>query len=94
MSVKEVRPDKEFLAKRRRIFGRSMRNALQSQGAEFAGFALVTWDNRGNATSAFYCDTGPIGESLMPTFVHDALNRHVAVVVSQTADTSRVEGDE
>lgn len=93
MSVKEIRPKKESLARRRRIVGRALREALSEQGDEFAGFALVTWDHRGNATSAFYADTGPIGESLVATFVHDQLVKHSAGLLTQKQLTFRETGE-
>jgi hypothetical protein len=49
MAVAEFRPDLSQLAERRRILGRAVRDALAAQGEEFAGFALVTWDARGDA---------------------------------------------
>lgn len=94
MSIKEIRPDKEFLAKKRRIFGRAVRAALADHGEEFAGFSLVTWDNRGLSNSAYYADTGPVGESLVPVFSHDALNRHVAVVTAKSGASDRIDGDQ
>lgn len=92
MSLKQIRPDKRFLAEKRRILARAVKSALANQGDDFAGFVLVTWDNRGNANSSYYADTGPIGESLLPTYTHDVLNRHVAVVTVQNSDSYRLPG--
>jgi hypothetical protein len=79
MTVREFRPDLSDLAQRRRILVAAVRDSFRSHGEDFAGFALVTWDARGNADSAFYADTGPVAESMVPLFAHDVLNRHVAV---------------
>lgn len=92
--IKEFRPDKKSLVRRRRILGRAVRNALQDYGDEFAGFALVTWNNRGDAASAFYADTGPIGESLVATFVHDQLIKHASVLLAERNLTHRERGEE
>ena len=93
VSVHEIRPGRDRLAQIRRIMGRALRSALTQQGNELAGFALVTWDNRGDATSAFYTETGPIGDSLLPTFVGDVLNRHQAVLTAQSQQTHLIPGD-
>lgn len=91
--IEEFRPDKQLLTRKRRILGRAVRGALADQGDEFAGFALVTWDNRGNATSAFYADTGPVGESLVSSFVRDQLIKHAAVLLSEKKLTYRDTGE-
>lgn len=77
----------------RRILGRTVRNHIETQGDDLSGFALVTWDARGNTAVGYYTDTGPVGDSLMPAFVHDALNRAVAVVTAEETQSSRVDGD-
>lgn len=88
----EIRPDKEALATRRRIIGRSLRHALAHHGDGFCGFALVTWNHQGGAYSGYLAEYGVIGESLMPAYVHDALNRHVAVVVAERGRSEPLDG--
>lgn len=67
----------------RRILGRCVRDALEGWDGDIGGFALITWDMRGEARTAVFDDLGPIGRSLVPAFVHDALNRHLAVAIMQ-----------
>lgn len=55
-------------------------------GDDIAGFALVAWDRRGECRSALWTEEGPVGLALAPSYVGDALNRHVAVHLSQTAE--------
>lgn len=62
----------------------SVRTAL-SDGTT-AGYALVMWAKDGALTSAVYVDKGVIARSLVPTLVHDALNRHVAIMIGREQD--------
>lgn len=62
---------------------RSCKSAL-TNFPDIAGYALVVWDRQGDAHS-MVCSGGPVGESLVPTYAHDALNRHVAVIIAQRA---------
>lgn len=89
----EFRPDKAALARRRRIMGRALRAALDTHGSELAGFALVSWDRRGGAHTTYLAQDGMVSESLMPTLVHDALNRHVAVVLAEREASRPLDDD-
>lgn len=62
--------------------------------ADLAGFALVAWNGRGEAVSAHYTDTGPVSSGLMPAYVHDALNRMIALELAQSTSVHDVTGDE
>lgn len=93
MSITEVRPDKVALAKRRRTFGRIVRHTLQAHGDDFAGFAIVTWNHRGDASSGYYAATGPIAEALVPSYVSDAINRHITIEMAQTLAVKPIDGD-
>lgn len=91
--IEEFRPDKKRIARLRRILGRAVRDALQDQKDDLAGFALVTWDNRGNGTSAFYADSGPIGESLVALYVHEQLVKHAAYLLVKNGSSHRETGE-
>lgn len=82
MSVVEIKPDKENTRSVRRIIGRSLHQHLVEHGDTLAGFALVTWDHRGECVTAFSSGGSPVGRSLVPGYVSDALNRHIAIVVA------------
>lgn len=84
----EINPRRERQGRLRRILGRSVRSALSG---EVAGFALVTWDSRGDAHTSYCTDSGPVGHRLMPAFVHDALNQHVSVTLAQEQRTTRID---
>ena len=64
--------------------------AIDSLGAEVAGFALVVWNKNGEMRTAYDASKGPIGPALLPTLASDALNRHVAVMLArdEAADDS------
>ena len=64
---------------------RRVTEAGAESGPNLAGFALVTWDMRGEMRSAYLAADGPFAPSLVPTAVHDALNRHLAVVLAKEA---------
>lgn len=87
--LREINPRADRQKRLRRILGRSVRSALSG---EVAGFALVTWDTRGDAHSVYCTDSGPVGHRLMPAFVHDALNQHVAVSLSQDGAPDKIDG--
>ena len=58
------------------------RAAIEQMGDDISGFALVVWDREGNLRSAYDASNGPIRAPLVPTLAADALNRHVAVMLS------------
>jgi hypothetical protein len=89
----EIDPGADRAQRVRRIIGRSLQNHLREHGDEIAGFAFVTWDMRGEATSGYMTEVGPIGESLMPAFVKDALQRHLAVVLVERTQSMPITGD-
>lgn len=59
------------------------RQAIDQMGDDIAGFALVVWDERGDLRTAYNAENGPISFALVPTLVSDALNRHVAVKITE-----------
>jgi hypothetical protein len=58
------------------------RAAIEQMEDDISGFALVVWDREGNMRSAYDATNGPIRAPLVPTLAADALNRHVAVMIS------------
>lgn len=92
--LREVTPNKVRARKTRLIMGRTLRHHLSAFGDDVAGFALVTWDMRGGAQSAFLTVNGMVSASLMPSFVHDVLNRHVAVDLAQREEINLVTPDD
>lgn len=57
-------------------------------GSNLAGFVLVGWDMRGEASVEVEAQTGPIGKSMVPSYVKDVLMWRIA------ADGTATEGDE
>jgi hypothetical protein len=57
-------------------------HACEEAGDDLAGYALVTWTRGGDMHSAYDARHGPIRDALVPTLVGDAMNRHVAVMIS------------
>ena len=90
MLVTEIDPATDRAGKVRRILGQAVKRALDQHGDGLAGFALVSWDMLGDANSAYFTEFGMVGEGLMPTYVHDALNRHLAAVIVERSQTYRV----
>lgn len=93
MPVKVVDPAGERAARVRRILGRALRQAIETHGSDLAGFALVSWDMRGECSSSMMTAHGMVGQSLAPAFVHDALNRHVAVDIACRTSVTDILGD-
>ncbi len=92
LGVVEFDPRSVWQKKLRRIFGQCIKSAV-ANATGFAGFALVTWDERGECRTSYYADTGPISAHLMPSYVADALNRHVAVDIAQRTASNLVTGE-
>jgi hypothetical protein len=67
----------------RRILGACIRSNLETHGEDLAGFAIVSWDMRGTSHSSYFTENGPFSRSMLPAYVADALNRHLAVVMVQ-----------
>ena len=65
------------------MLGRDVRAALEDLGVDLRGFALVSWGHRGNTHASSFTMEGPVSSSLMPSFVGDVLNRHVAVSIAK-----------
>lgn len=59
---------------------RSCQEAIDGIESDLAGYAIVVWTKSGNAISVLHCGDGLIGHGLVPTLVHDVINRHVAKV--------------
>lgn len=94
MSVKEFDPRKRNARRVRRILGKTVRSHLLGQGDDLAGFAIVSWDHRGAVQTGSLTSSGPIDRSLLPAFVGDALNRHIAVSLAQENTVEIVPDDE
>ena len=86
----EIRPDQDIQRKRRKMIVQAARSALRASDGKLGGFALVTWDNRGE-TGAWYCG-GSISSRLVPTLVHDELNRAVAIHMVEDRQNGDVDG--
>lgn len=62
---------------------KSCRTGADQMGDDMVGFAIVVWDKNGGMWTSYNAARGPIGPSLVPTLVSDALNRHVAVKLAE-----------
>lgn len=62
-----------------------VRAVKEHLNGQVAGYALISWDARGDVTTSLSTYNGPIARSMVPTFVHDVLIRHDAVVTSRRA---------
>lgn len=83
--IREIDPKGERSAGKRRILGKCMRQALINVG-DMEGFAIVLWDGRGDVVTNYYTATGPVSRAMMPGYVKDALQRHVACEIMQAAN--------
>ncbi|MGO4683608.1 hypothetical protein [Hyphomicrobium sp. 2TAF46] len=61
-------------------------DAVAGLGDNLTGYALVVWGKDGDMRTAYNAAQGPIGPALVPTLAADALNRHVAVMLSKKED--------
>jgi hypothetical protein len=78
MAIREVDFRKRIARKIQHTFIRQVLWVLRCQGDDIAGFAIVAWDTRGVTATTIECNSSPIGISMVPGFVKDALNRRIA----------------
>jgi hypothetical protein len=75
----EIKPKKEKSERLRALIRGSIKAAIDGLGDKISGYALMVWDGRGKIYSSISTEHGPISQELLPTFIHDALNRHVSL---------------
>lgn len=80
-----IAPAAERARQVRRDLGADLRTHFREHRDTLAAYALVTWDNRGVSVSSVRTVDGPVGISMAPVFVHDALNRLVAEMAAHDA---------
>lgn len=90
--IHEITSRRDRARQLRRMLVACLRRNFVDFGDDLAGFALVTWDARGDAHSSYFADDGPVGESLVPVFTADALNRHIAVALAERTRDDRIDG--
>jgi hypothetical protein len=83
MTVHEINPGRDRARAVRDDLFRAMRAAIKEEPDALAGFALVVWDGRGECFTAISHQSGPIGQSMVPLYVANVLNQHVAVSVAE-----------
>ena len=49
-------------------------------GENLAGYALISWDNRGAVIASYVTGDGPVAPDLLPGYAHTALTTEVAIV--------------
>jgi hypothetical protein len=62
-------------------FKLSLKESIDAMLAEMdspVGYAIVIWDDKGDMDSNYDVRRGIIGLSMVPTLVHDKLNRQIA----------------
>lgn len=60
------------------------------QDGDAVGFALVVWDARGEPTTAFHTESGPISRALLPAYISTVLNQHVTVSIVEDEYTTEI----
>lgn len=83
MTVHKINPGAARARKVGQVLLRTVLSNLENQGEQLAGFALVTWDARGEAQTSFQTAAGPIGRTMVAAYVGNALVQHVAASLAQ-----------
>lgn len=78
----------------RKVMHACVRRSFELFGDDISGFALVSWNRRGEMDSAYLVGHGPHAFASIPGQVHDALNRHMAVELAQDCQPTFIDGDE
>ena len=90
--IREIKPADDVPSQAQRILGRTLRDIMERHGDGLVGFAIVSWDQTGAMHSVYLAESGPVTANLVPTLVHDALNRHVAVDMMREARNHHIDG--
>lgn len=90
MTVHKINPGADRPRDVARILLRAVLSNLEGQGDSLSGYALVTWDGRGEAQTSFQTAVGPIGRTMVATYVENALVQHVASAIAQEATIERI----
>lgn len=88
--IREIAPKRDKAAKVAKMLRRAVASQILSQGEDIAGFALVTWDHRGDTDSSYLTSSGPVSRSFMPILVKDALDRHVTIRTAEEVQTEEI----
>jgi hypothetical protein len=73
-------------------FTDSFEALIQRFGSNLGGFAIVVWNRQGEPDSAYFTGRSQVAPDLIPTFVHDVLNR--ARAGDDLADAGLIESGE
>jgi hypothetical protein len=60
----------------------AVRQVCRDLGEELSGYALVSWTRRGETHTNINEGYGPFGWGSLPGQCHDAVNRHIAIVIA------------
>lgn len=83
MPIHRINPRAAQARRVARVMVRSLHQHMMGQGEHLAGFAIVSWDGRGEVQTSFQTSTGPIGRSMLGPFVGNALTQHVAASLAE-----------
>lgn len=88
--IREIAPKRDRSLKARKTLGRAVADHIREWGDEFAGFAIVTWNNRGETQTSYLTASGPVSRNFMPILVKDALDRHVTIKMGEETQTEEI----
>jgi len=88
--IREIRPAQDATRRLLDVLG-ELGEKISDEG--YIAGAFVVWGPRGEVHTVYDTRSGPVSKCLMPTFVHDALNRHVAVAIAQSCTAESLDED-
>jgi hypothetical protein len=69
---------------------RHLDNSIEDMGTDFGGYAVVLWSMGGRCVTSYNSNAGLVCRGLVPTLVHDALQRHVVLDMVQEDETPKL----
>jgi hypothetical protein len=66
----------------RRDMHTAVRSTCRALGDDLSGYALVSWTRGGEVHTNINEGYGPFGWGSLPGQCHDAINRHIAIVIA------------
>ena len=81
--LETIRPSESRARRVREKARRALEECEASLGDRLSGFALVAWGRRGAPVTAYMTTEGPIHPLLVPSYVANALDRHITQDVTE-----------
>jgi len=85
----EIDPGRARIEQIKKELRTAVEKAITDMGDEIAGFGLTVWSMGGRCFTAYDARYGLVYRGLVPSMVHDGLQRHITLdMVNEGAETT------